>query len=288
MAQGPALGNAGRRGEAVSATEGQRPDTAQGRAVRWLTGFLNGLAWALTGWAVIVPWGQEWSSVACAAAPLVAIAVALSSGGAIGLVTTKANPRPHVAHLLVVPLLGLIARATQDVNLVSTTSAIAAAVAGAAVGGGAAFALLPAGRGKPWLAAGVAIMGAVWTYSAYVLADTRLDNSASQTFKTEVVGKKRSHSRATNFSLTLAPWGPRTKEQTIAVDRDFYRSVALGERICVGLHRGALGARWFQIARCSVRSLPLSDQAITPSATAAISRVHTALISGDTPRRTWL
>src|SRR5258708_7668927 len=41
-------------------------------------------------------------------------------------------------------------------------------------------------------------------------------------------------------------------------------------------------------APAAPRQRPASDQAITASVTAAMRRVQAALISGETPRRTWL
>jgi len=255
---------------------------------RRLAGWLNTFAGLLTVWTLLAPWGRMAATIACAAAPLVALAVAAGSGGSIGLDSSKTDPRPHVAYLIAMPLLALMARAVLDVTLLGMVYPAAAATAGAAIGAGATLVINPAARGKTWPLIGGATLGAIWTFSVFMLADVWLDRLPPQTYEAAVVGKTRSHARATSFRLKLAPWGPRQHEQAVSVSWDLYRSVSLGERVCIDLHRGAFGARWFQIARCNVRSFPVSDHAITPSATAAISSVQTALISGETPRRTWL
>jgi hypothetical protein len=275
----------------MNVADGAGPKPAQAVGTPWarrLAGWLNTLAGLLTVWTLLAPWGRTAATIACAAAPLVAVAVAAGSGGAIGLDSSKTDPRPHVAYLLAMPLLALMARAVFDVTLLSMVSTVAPTVAGAAIGAAATFVIYPAARGKAWPLIGAATLGAIWTFSVFMLADVWLDRFPPQTYEAAVVGKTRSHARATSFRLKLAPWGPRPREQAVSVEWDLYRSVSVGDRICVDLHRGAFGARWFQIARCNVRSFPVSDHAITPRATAAISRVQTALISGETPRRTWL
>ena len=77
-----------------------------------------------------------------------------------------------------------------------------------------------------------------------------LDNSAIQKFSTFVHGKHVSGGKTTRYELTVDPWGPVGDPDQVQVTREFYDSTKVGQRICVFMGSGRLGARWYDVGNC--------------------------------------
>ncbi len=63
-------------------------------------------------------------------------------------------------------------------------------------------------------------------------------------------GKHASGGKQTSRYLELDPWGPVTERKDVAVGRRLHDAASTGDRVCVALHPGALGARWYVVLRC--------------------------------------
>jgi len=87
-------------------------------------------------------------------------------------------------------------------------------------------------------------------YGASALGNSLLDRSTPVSYPTTVSRMFVSSGKHRTPTLRLAPWGPRTTAEDAAVSWDLYRSTRVGETVCAQLHPGALGVRWFQIAKC--------------------------------------
>jgi hypothetical protein len=77
-------------------------------------------------------------------------------------------------------------------------------------------------------------------------ANTLLDTAPPERFTPTVV-KKSGKGRYKNETL-VSPWGSREKENK--VKGAISDTLAVGDRVCIDLHPGALGLRWYEVARC--------------------------------------
>ena len=97
----------------------------------------------------------------------------------------------------------------------------------------------------------VAIFDIVYSAELVDAADTLPDESRASFFRTWVVDKHEDHGRrSTTYYLRLAPWGSVTRADNVSVPAGTYRRSALGDPICLGLHRGLLEAPWFELVPC--------------------------------------
>lgn len=93
---------------------------------------------------------------------------------------------------------------------------------------------------------GLGVAVAVW-------ANRSLDSAPAAGYSTHVTDKiARRHSRRRSRGpyLELAPWGPVTSSYRLSVNRATYAATQVGDRVCLALHPGALGARWYETVPC--------------------------------------
>ena len=88
-----------------------------------------------------------------------------------------------------------------------------------------------------------------YAYGGLVLANTLLDTSKPQMFRTIIVDKHITSGKTTTYELRLEAWGP-VPPGTVSVSRELYESVIPGLIACPLLSRGALGIPWYVVVRC--------------------------------------
>jgi hypothetical protein len=89
-------------------------------------------------------------------------------------------------------------------------------------------------------------------YGTLELLDIAADESAGQTYQTEVLDKYSTsggHGSHT-YTLTLGPWGPVRHNETRDVLWPLYNSLSKGDIACVRLHDGYLGLPWYKVSAC--------------------------------------
>jgi len=136
---------------------------------------------------------------------------------------------------------------------------IAAFVVGAALGAATWAAAQAPGLVSPIQALlSVAIIGGVYGYGAYAVADVRFDPSPGTAYQAAIVGKNTSTSRSsTYYHLSLAPWGPVTAAaSSVTVSKSVYDALQPGDPVCLTLHPGAMGTGWYDVALCGGASGP--------------------------------
>jgi hypothetical protein len=97
-----------------------------------------------------------------------------------------------------------------------------------------------------------ALLFVVWAAGAVIGADRLFDHAPAQAFRAQVTDKHISHARRGWFDyyyIELAPWGPEAQGQELE-DRGLYDAVDVGQSVCLRLHPGALGLRWYEAAPC--------------------------------------
>jgi hypothetical protein len=138
----------------------------------------------------------------------------------------------------------------QDVQILDWHAVLVGAVLVALVLMGSVLWALPSARDKPGIAALTLALVMAYGYGVVALGNAVLDRSNGASYATTVNGKHVTSGRNRTPKLRLAPWGPRTTEDDVTVPWDLYRSVGVGQTVCVLLRPGAFGIRWYRLAPC--------------------------------------
>jgi hypothetical protein len=89
-----------------------------------------------------------------------------------------------------------------------------------------------------------------------LMADTITDQGPATTYSADVLRKRVSHGRSTSYYLVLSPWGPLKSPHQLSVPGRTYRSLQIGDEVCLSVHPGTLRAPWFQLVDCTDRLSP--------------------------------
>jgi len=92
---------------------------------------------------------------------------------------------------------------------------------------------------------------------AMLQLNAHLETAPAEIYGTVVLDKEVSTSTSRRrmrkmeyWYLQVEAWGPITAAKKIEVSRSFFDSVAVGDRVCMFLHSGALGVQYFSLATC--------------------------------------
>jgi len=237
---------------AASRDLGRTPDQRLERlvAARRLAKGLAVVSVAVSIWAFVNPDPYEFAIAALAAMPLIAIMLVVKSSRLYQLTGRRNDARADLALVFILPgiLLGL--RALLDIEILDWD------VVWAWAGGIAAaltFVVLAADREmrkSRWEPLAVLSIAGFFAYGGVIEANTLLDRSEPQIFKTQVVGKHKSGGNSTTYYLRVAPWGPLQEENEVSVPRALYDAKAPGQSVCIIFGAGALEIPWFVVSDC--------------------------------------
>jgi hypothetical protein len=238
------------------ADEAHGPTVSERRAkllrLRKVARALTALTWAVGAWAWLWPQPYRWAVGASAALLPAALAIALlwrnQFAGAID--EDKKDARPSLSTPIVISAIVLMLRAILDVSLLDKLTALVATVI-IAVCLTALF-LLADRRlfNKKLQAISLFLVCIAYGYGAYAQADVMLDAAAPQSYPTVIVSKYKSSGKTTTYEVRVTPVGPENAIDEVYVGRSFYETLRKGDRICIYVGRGRLGARWYEASRC--------------------------------------
>jgi hypothetical protein len=201
-------------------------------------------------WALIYPHPYTLLMILLGVCPPLGLAIILGSGGRIHLDQKQGDKRPMVAFLMILPAVAIGFRGIADVSLLDWPTALAFSAVGGALFGLAAVAVDSEQRRWSAFLLTTAIIGVPWCYGVAVDLDVRLDPGAPQVYRTTVIDKHQSTGKGARLYLKIARWGPVTGSVDEVVDRALYDSAGAGDTVCVSLHEGAFGWRWYWLDRC--------------------------------------
>jgi hypothetical protein len=201
-------------------------------------------------WAMIYPHPYTLLMILLGVCPPLGLAIILGSGGRIHLDQKQGDKRPMVAFLMILPAVAIGFRGIADVSLLDWPTALAFSAVGGALFGLAAVAVDSEQRRWSAFLLTTAIIGVPWCYGVAVDLDVRFDPGAPQVYRTTVIDKHQSTGKGARLYLKIAPWGPVTDRVDEVVDRALYDSAGAGDTVCVSLHEGAFGWRWYWLDRC--------------------------------------
>ena len=198
------------------------------------------LAIAAAGWALYDP-RPYW--------PVVALLALLPW---LALVATARRPKPDLYIPLMLPGCVLGLRAVIDVQLLERWQPLLPAAVIAFVMA-VLIRLTREDREFPlWLSLLLFVpVTAFYGYGSVVLANKLLDRSSPKLYLTFVYDRSMHKvSRQMVWDLRLGPWGPRKEAESVSVPRGLYEATQIDDGVCVLLHPGAFGIRWFEVAKC--------------------------------------
>jgi hypothetical protein len=212
------------------------------RIASWIQ--IAGLAAML--WVVIWPRPYPVALVAGLALPVIVfiLAVMLKDRWAFGE-DTPADQRPNLYPLLLLSPFAIVVRAASDYRIVEYGWVILVAALLGVVTALLTTLLLRKETRLSWSQAMLAIPFAVYAYGAIVVADVELDASAPETFTVDVI--KSDMDEDGDCKVTVAAWGPYRSERSLNVSRWLQQRAPAGSRVCMNLHRGLLGVRWWTV-----------------------------------------
>jgi hypothetical protein len=207
---------------------------------------LNGASVVILAWAWAFPRPYGAAVLANALLPVAALVVIARFRGIVGIDSSRHDPRPNVALALIFPscVLGLRALDYAVIDLVRLFSI------------GVPIGLVPAGVGawldpsvkRRWLTASLfGVINVGYGVGGACLANSLLDSSEPVVYRSEVLGKRISRGKHTEYNLALAPWGPVEEREQVRVPRQLFDQLAKEDWVDVSLHEGALGMRWFRV-----------------------------------------
>jgi hypothetical protein len=219
--------------------------------------FANGAAVAVVSWAYLYPHPYALAIGLLALLPWCALLIVMLSGGLIGVDTRRNDARPNVAMMLLLPGIVLGLRAMLDVYVLDVMPVLVYGFIAGLPLVLVACVLAPRAAVKPW---GFPLMLLLLVALPYgggglLLANGGLDHQRTQVFPTQVLRKYVSTGKHSSPHLVLAPWGPQVMGEDMAVNSAYYAHVEAGAKVCMSLHPGAFGLRWYELGDCAAVSV---------------------------------
>ncbi len=214
---------------------------------------LNFIACGAGFWGLLLPhWHAAAMIVLNAMIPPLVLLLAVYFSGLFRFEEDKKEERPGLAVAAALPGLVLLVRGMFDVAFLDIPRLVAFGLIVGIVAGAIAKSADPRMRGVgPVLL--IFACSSLYGIGGVMQVNTRLDLSKPAVYEAPVVGKYLSGGRHTSYHLTLPPFGPANEFQDVTVEKDFYDSLRLNDRVCAYLHPGKLGVRWYSVGRCSGR-----------------------------------
>lgn len=246
-------------------TFGSNPKERQARLAqaRQVTRLASGVTIAAMLWAYVYPHPYTWAITLLALLPWCAVAMVVLSRGLICFDAKRNDARPNTLIVLMLPAIVLGLRALLDDHLIEVMPAL---VYGLIAGVPLLLAACLAGKrdpSRPWALPMLLLPLVALPYGGGLLvhADVMLDHQPAQVFQAQVMRKYISTGRHPTPHLVLAPWGPKVTGDDMTVNRAYYAHVDVDAKVCVNLHRGAVGLRWYEVQDCAAGTTGAPAQA---------------------------
>jgi hypothetical protein len=102
-------------------------------------------------------------------------------------------------------------------------------------------------RRQPLAWAGSLVLAFTYSLGALAAVDVAFDTAPPQSYAVLVRDLDRS---TTTYFVEIGSWSPLRLDSTQPVDKDLYVRLRKGGRVCVLVHPGLLGLRWYELAVC--------------------------------------
>jgi hypothetical protein len=182
-----------------------------------------------------------------ALAPLVALLVVAMSDGEVALSWEEGGlPRENVGMLFFFPVGSLVVRAFEDLSLVDLSQPLIVAVAFGVLAAVAALRLI-SDTGPKAMVLAIAATGMAYGWGLSVEANALVRPPFTAFVQTEVVSKRETNDG--NY-LTLAAPRYRGVPAEVGVSWPMYEAVKSGDEVCILVHHGVFGWRFWELDFC--------------------------------------
>jgi hypothetical protein len=182
--------------------------------------------------------------------PLISLALMIRSKGLYQFDDYRNDARPSLALPIMIPSFVLLLRSLLGFDLLSVRSLVVASVMIALVLFSLSLRSDRSLRKRSWVVILPLIFWFAYAYGALSQVNALADHSAAQTFPVTVLSQRVSGGRSTTWYLGIDAWGPVSAPSEVSVSSSLYRSVKLGDSVCVHLHPGALKSPWYYVSHC--------------------------------------
>jgi hypothetical protein len=173
-------------------------------------------------------------------------------GGRYTLLWERTSGRINLSPAFLLPMLAVAWRSFNDDSILDPIPALYMALACAGLG---LLVVIMVERRALQPLILISAMGLVLgCWGGLRLADVLVDSSAPQVQAARITDKQIYHHRKApdEYRLYVDIHDPSVLPQTFDAPRNFYDRVHVGDRLCMKLHKGALGYHWFDYAECPV------------------------------------
>ena len=212
---------------------------------------LNCLGCLLAAWLYFYPGAA--SLLACISYPLAMLVVAMFSGGRYASMWDYNNPKLKLTFAIFVPALMLGLRAFIDTTILDKAEAILPA--GLVALGMLLLLMLIDQRPQTRILALFGVLLWIGAWGGLLAYNKIKDSSTAEIFRTVISSKKIRHgSKGGEFyELEVASIQVAGVPDELDTNASFYAQSYEGETLCLNLHSGSLGYRWYDFGTCQAR-----------------------------------
>jgi hypothetical protein len=209
---------------------------------------INAAAIATLFWAILYPHPYAFLMGVLAVIPLLAVASAVASHGAISLFIVKNSVRPGVTLAFLMPAAALALRAIKDWHLMGLSgfwlpfAVLSCLLVAILWVGSISDSHRTLGR-----VLGLSIVMLVESYGLVVFANCYFDHSVPDIHTTKVVSRKITRGKSTSYYVIVGPWLDGRHNRQILVNSSFYESHSEGSTVLIGVRPGVLRIPWFSV-----------------------------------------
>jgi hypothetical protein len=211
---------------------------------------LNIAAWVIAGWAWLYPRPYNLAITLLILMPWLAVTLMARSEGLFHIDQRRNDAHPSLGPMFIMPGLILAVRALNDMHALEWKPALGLSIVVGSLLWIAVVKVDPDLRSRAVSLVILLFITLAYGYGAGMETNALLDRSAPSVYSAHVMHKHVSSGRHTTYDLLLEPWGPQAQSENISVSSSLYRSVTVGDTVCVSLKPGALNIAWFAVHAC--------------------------------------
>jgi len=217
------------------------------------------LVWGLNGLGVVLALGCLFAPftpvlVACALVPWAALVVIALLNGRLVVSVDRPEKRPNILLMIVVPEAALAIKGTSNCTFIDWRLALAVAAVVSLIWFFAFVVIQRAKRPRSMVSLAVLLLiaGEGYGVGGIALADVVGDKTITATYTPRILAKTPRQGRNDDI-LVLAPWDGRPGGNE-PVAYDLFNAVKVGDQVCIDVHPGRIGFKWYQIRPCQTAS----------------------------------
>ncbi|APR88205.1 hypothetical protein A7982_13554 [Minicystis rosea] len=236
----------------------QRPDLGgtedeRRRSLMWarsIARVMSGATFAAGAWGFFHPQPYWLSMAVLVVIPIVTTTLILTGRDRYAILGERNDVRPGLQIPLFGPGLALMLRVTLDVHVIDWQPLVVWATI-AAIALSTAIASAASDVRRHWYGRlSVLLFLAPHAVGALCMANMILDRGAREVARVAVTDKHFHSGKGPHYDLHLASGGSFPGVNDVAVSRQLYESVKVGDVACVEMRPGALRFRWYFVRAC--------------------------------------